>query len=119
MVSVAYDRYAVLFEPVNIGPMTTKNRFSRVPHCAGMGYALPKTLSAMRGVVAVFLAVDELLGKWGFRCIGEGREIVECLAELPDLWDVNLSEPTLGPGVLKASTDYVARRNEAIETDRR
>lgn len=119
MVSVANDRYAVLFESVNIGPVTTKNRFSQVPHCTGMGYALPKTLAAMRGAVAVRLAVDELLGKWAFCCTGEGREIVECLAELPDLWDVNLSEPTLEPGVLKASTDYVARRKEAIETDRR
>jgi dimethylamine/trimethylamine dehydrogenase len=42
--------------------------------------------------VAVRLAVDELLGAEGIRRDGEGREIVEMLAELPDLWDVNVSD---------------------------
>ncbi len=42
--------------------------------------------------VAVRFAVDELLGASGIECEGEGREVVEILAELPDLWDVNLSE---------------------------
>ena len=42
--------------------------------------------------VAVRLAVDELLGTEGIRRDGEGREIVEMLAELPDLWDVNVSD---------------------------
>ncbi len=42
--------------------------------------------------VAVRLAVDELLGADGIRRDGEGREIVEMLAELPDLWDVNVSD---------------------------
>ena len=41
--------------------------------------------------VAVRLAVDELLGPDGITAEEEGREIVEMLAELPDLWDVNLS----------------------------
>jgi len=41
--------------------------------------------------VAVRLAVDELMGHEGIASEGEGREIVEMLAELPDLWDVNLS----------------------------
>lgn len=40
---------------------------------------------------AVRLAVDELLGPSGITCDGEGREIIEALAEVPDLWDVNLS----------------------------
>lgn len=44
-----------------------------------------------RSAVAVRLAVDELLGDDGITHEGEGREIVEMLAELPDLWDVNLS----------------------------
>lgn len=45
-----------------------------------------------RCAVAIRLAVDELQGSEGISCEGEGREIVELLAELPDLWDVNLSD---------------------------
>jgi len=44
-----------------------------------------------RCAVAIRLAVDELLGPEGITSDGEGREIIEMLAELPDLWDVNLS----------------------------
>ena len=44
-----------------------------------------------RCAVAVRLAVDELLGSEGITSDGEGREIIEMLAEVPDLWDVNLS----------------------------
>lgn len=40
--------------------------------------------------VAVRLAVDELQGEVGITSEGEGREIVEALAELPDLWDLAL-----------------------------
>ena len=32
------SRFDVLFEPVQIGPITAKNRFFQVPHCNGMGY---------------------------------------------------------------------------------
>jgi len=45
-----------------------------------------------RCAVAVRLAVDELLGPQGITSSGEGREIIEMLAELPDLWDVNISD---------------------------
>ena len=45
-------RFAVLFEPVRIGPVTAPNRFYQVPHCTGMGYRKPQTLAAMRGVKA-------------------------------------------------------------------
>ncbi len=41
--------------------------------------------------VAVRLAVDELLGGEGITHQGEGHDIVSLLAELPDLWDVNIS----------------------------
>ncbi len=41
--------------------------------------------------VAVRLAVDELLGDEGITHQGEGHDIVAMLAELPDLWDVNIS----------------------------
>ncbi len=41
--------------------------------------------------VAVRLAVDELHGPEGITSEGEGRDIVAMLAELPDLWDVNVA----------------------------
>jgi len=44
--------YGVLFEPVKIGPVTTKNRFYQVPHCCGMGHLRPKAHAAMRSVKA-------------------------------------------------------------------
>ena len=43
------------------------------------------------GVVARF-AVDELRGAEGMEFEKEGREIIEMMAEEPDLWDVNVSE---------------------------
>lgn len=42
--------------------------------------------------VAVRLAVDELLGRDGIVAEEEGKDIVEMLAEIPDLWDVNVSD---------------------------
>ncbi len=44
-----------------------------------------------RCAVAVRMAVDELLGDEGLTSQGEAYEIVAMLAELPDLWDVNIS----------------------------
>ena len=41
-------RYDVLFESVQIGPVTAPNRFYQVPHCSGMGYAKPQTVNAVR-----------------------------------------------------------------------
>ena len=41
--------------------------------------------------VAVRLAVDELHGPAGITADGEGREIVAMLADLPDLWDINVA----------------------------
>jgi dimethylamine/trimethylamine dehydrogenase len=41
--------------------------------------------------VAVRFAVDELIGADGMQFDGEARDIVSMLAELPDLWDVNVS----------------------------
>jgi dimethylamine/trimethylamine dehydrogenase len=46
------SRYDILFEPVAIGPLTARNRFYQVPHCTGMGWAMPRTLAAMRGTKA-------------------------------------------------------------------
>ena len=53
-------RYDTLFEPLRLGPVTTKNRFYQVPHCTGMGYEKPQTLAAMREVKAE--------GGWGVVC---------------------------------------------------
>ncbi len=41
--------------------------------------------------VALRLAVDELHGPEGITSEGEGREVVAMLADLPDLWDVNVA----------------------------
>jgi dimethylamine/trimethylamine dehydrogenase len=43
-------RYDILFEPVQIGPVTAKNRFYQVPHCNGGGYRDPSAAAAMRGI---------------------------------------------------------------------
>lgn len=51
MSSSARDpRYDILFEPVNIGPLSAKNRFYQVPHCNGGGYRDPSAAAAMRGI---------------------------------------------------------------------
>ncbi|AOF88283.1 NAD(P)-binding protein [Sinorhizobium sp. RAC02] len=42
--------------------------------------------------LAIRLAVDELMGPTGITSEGEGKDIITALAELPDLWDVNLSD---------------------------
>lgn len=56
-------RYDILFEPVQIGPVRTKNRFYQVPHCNGMGHVYPQTLARMRGIKAE--------GGWGVVCTEE------------------------------------------------
>ena len=55
--------YDILFEQLQIGPLTAKNRFYQVPHCNGMGYLRPKTLAAMRGIKAE--------GGWAVVCTEE------------------------------------------------
>ena len=45
-------RYDILFESLQIGPVTAKNRFYQVPHCNGGGYRDPSAVAAMRGVKA-------------------------------------------------------------------
>jgi dimethylamine/trimethylamine dehydrogenase len=53
-------RFDILFEPVRIGPVTTKNRFYQVPHCNGMGHAYPSSMAEMRAIKAE--------GGWGVVC---------------------------------------------------
>jgi dimethylamine/trimethylamine dehydrogenase len=55
--------YDILFEPVQIGPVRTKNRFYQVPHCNGMGHVHPQALARMRGIKAE--------GGWGVICTEE------------------------------------------------
>ena len=54
------SRYDCLFEPIEIGPVTARNRFYQVPHCSGMGWQRPQMLAAMRGMKAE--------GGWGVVC---------------------------------------------------
>ena len=56
-------RFDVLFEPLQIGPKTTRNRFYQVPHCNGMGHRYPRAMAEMRGVKAE--------GGWGVVCTEE------------------------------------------------
>ncbi len=56
-------RYDVLFEPVQLGPVTARNRFFQVPHCNGMGYRHPSSHAEMRGVKAE--------GGWAVVCTEE------------------------------------------------
>ena len=56
-------RYDVLFEPVQIGPVTAKNRFYQVPHCNGMGRQYPSSMAEMRRTKAE--------GGWAVICTEE------------------------------------------------
>ncbi|MCP5075461.1 MAG: NADH:flavin oxidoreductase [Rhodobacteraceae bacterium] len=75
-------RYDILFEPVQIGPVTAPNRFYQVPHCTGLGWVRPRMLAALRGVKAE--------GGWGVVCT-EFCSIHPSSDDLPhpyaSLWD--------------------------------
>ena len=55
--------FSVLFQPIQIGPVTAPNRFYQVPHCNGFGWRMPRGHAAMRGVKAE--------GGWGVVCTEE------------------------------------------------
>lgn len=63
------SRYGVLFEPVQLGPVTARNRFFQVPHCNGMGHLRPAALAEMRGVKAeggwAVVCTEEVEFHWG------------------------------------------------------
>ena len=44
--------FDILFEPVRIGPVTTKNRFYQVPHATAMGYKMPNSHAGVRAIKA-------------------------------------------------------------------
>ena len=52
-----------------------------------------------RCAVAVRFAADERIGEDGVPIHGERREMFEMLAELPDLWDINIADYSLEMGV--------------------
>ncbi|MCH7882711.1 MAG: phosphomethylpyrimidine synthase ThiC, partial [Proteobacteria bacterium] len=56
-------KYDILFEPLQIGPVTTKNRFYQVPHCNTLGHGRPRAEAANRRVKAE--------GGWGVVCTQE------------------------------------------------
>jgi len=54
------SRYDILFEPVQIGPVTSPNRFYQTPHATGMGNMKPNSSAALRTIKAE--------GGWGVVC---------------------------------------------------
>lgn len=56
-------KYDILFEPVQIGPVTAPNRFFQVPHCNALGHGRPRAEAANRGIKAE--------GGWGVVCTQE------------------------------------------------
>ncbi|GAB1470351.1 NAD(P)-binding protein [Chloroflexota bacterium] len=57
------SRYDILFQPIQIGPVTAPNRFYQVPHCNGFGWRMPNGMAAMRDMKAE--------GGWGVVCTEE------------------------------------------------
>ena len=57
------DRFEILFQSVQIGPVIPPNRFYQAPHCNGFGYHMPRALAAMRSTKAE--------GGWGVVCTEE------------------------------------------------
>ena len=53
-------KYDILFEPIQIGPKTLRNRFYQVPHCIGAGSEKPGMQAYHRGMKAE--------GGWGACC---------------------------------------------------
>ena len=53
-------KHDILFEPIQIGPKTMKNRFYQIPHCIGSGSEKPGTQAANR--------VTKAEGGWGACC---------------------------------------------------
>ena len=110
-------RFDVLFEPVKIGPVTAPNRFYQVPHCTGMGYALPQTLAAMREVKAE--------GGWGvvnteycsihpssddmpfpFCSLWDEQDVVRRVTAHADRWRLDRVECLWEPGVMLAAGPF-------------
>jgi dimethylamine/trimethylamine dehydrogenase len=68
-------RHDILFEPVQIGPKTLRNRFYAVPHCTGFGSEKPRSQARFRGMKAE--------GGWAAVCTEEALVSVDS-----DFWPV-------------------------------
>jgi dimethylamine/trimethylamine dehydrogenase len=68
-------RHDILFEPVQIGPKTLRNRFYQVPHCTGFGSEKPGSHARFRGMKAE--------GGWAAVCTEEALVSVDS-----DFWPV-------------------------------
>jgi dimethylamine/trimethylamine dehydrogenase len=68
-------RHDILFEPVQIGPKTLRNRFYAVPHCTGFGSEKPASQARFRGTKAE--------GGWAAVCTEEALVSVNS-----DFWPV-------------------------------
>ena len=68
-------RHDVLFEPVQIGPKTLRNRFYQVPHCTGFGSEKPGSQARFRATKAE--------GGWAAVCTEEAL-----IAPDSDFWPV-------------------------------
>jgi dimethylamine/trimethylamine dehydrogenase len=143
--STVDPRYAVLFEPIKIGPKTARNRFFAAAHSLGMGYSQPHATAALRAMKAE--------GGWAVVCTGvvEIDETSDMMGHQNDrLWDsddvachalatdaihshgalaaVELAHlglgarnlysrvPSLGPGSLKCTSSYVPVQSLAMTT---
>lgn len=77
----ASDAYQALFEPIQLGPRTLRNRFYQVPHC-GVGDLRPGTQAAFRGIRAE--------GGWGAVCVESASvapETDQGQVHLARIWD--------------------------------
>jgi dimethylamine/trimethylamine dehydrogenase len=143
MQSAIDTRYAVLFEPVKLGPKISRNRFFAAAHSLGMGYSQPHATAALRAMKAE--------GGWGVVCTGvvEIDETSDMMGHQNDrLWDeddiachrlatdaihahgalaaVELAHlglgarnlysrvPMLGPGSLKCTSAYVPAQSREM-----
>lgn len=96
------SRYDILFEPLQIGPVTAKNRFYQVPHCNGGGYRDPSAAAAMRGIKSE--------GGWGV-IFTEQCEIHET-SEITPFIELRLWEDQDIPMLAKMSENM--KRNGAL-----
>ncbi len=93
--------YDILFEPVQIGPVTAPNRFYQVPHCNGFGHRMPRGLAAMRGIKAE--------GGWGVVCTEEVE--IHHSSDLSPYFEGRLWSDDDIPGLaLMAEAVHAARR---------
>jgi dimethylamine/trimethylamine dehydrogenase len=136
--------YALLFEPLRIGPVVAKNRFFAAPHSAGMGFAQPNATAGFRamkaeggwGTVCTGLceidATSEMMGHqndrlWDQDDVTAHRFMVDAVHKHGALAGVELGHPglgarnlysrtpTLGPASLKCTSTYVPVQSRAMD----